>query len=133
MVCSSTVSPDPVVEITVVNTTTTSVFIAFEFGFNGHGILTEVFVFYETISNAEFDESKLVTFPGSETEPVPSQLEISGLQPFTTYQFGIEVSNEAGNSDTQSISASTLPKRKCFVVDYGTLQGITIDCFFHCV
>ena len=113
ILCHSVVPPNVVTEITILNITSTSIFIALEFGFNGNGILTEVFVVYETISNQEFDESELAQFPEIETEPVPSQLEINGLQPFTTYRFSVEVLNAAGSSGTRSIIASTLSERKC--------------------
>lgn len=101
-----------------------------EFGFNGNGILTEAIVEYYTNSNQEVSEYETLTIPDNGTEPLPSHVYISGLQPLTSYQFSVVVSNEAGSSGTTSRNATTLPLRERY---FSILQlNIVIHCFLSC-
>ena len=112
-----TVSPDPVSEITFFNITTTSLSLTVEFGFNGYGLLTELSVVYYTVSNEESYQNGTLTFTSNGTGPLPSVVMINDLQPYTIYQFMVMVSNEAGDSVPTDRNVSTLPLRKCFVVN----------------
>ena len=96
--------------ITIINVTSTAIFLALEFGFSGNGILTEVSVVYISPSNSE---GETVIFPEDGNGPVPSEIDITGLDPFTNYQFVVAVANEAGSSPSTNVTATTLPLREC--------------------
>ena len=112
--CNTAVPPDPVNEITVINTTSSAITFALEFGFNGNGLLTEISISFYATLNREFFQFDTVTFPESGVGPVPSNVEVTGLQPFTSYGFEVEVSNEAGSSQSTRTSVTTLPLRECY-------------------
>ena len=112
MLCNSVVPPDPVTEITLLNITSTTLSLVLNFGFNGYGILTELSFTYNATSNQEYDQNELEMFPENGTGTIPSRIDITGLQPFTTYQFLVTVSNQAGRSAPTTINATTLPLRE---------------------
>ena len=107
--CFTVVLPDPVDEISIFNLSTTALSLVLEFGFNGNGILTELSLVYNTTSNQEYDQEESLNFPESGIGPVPSNIDITGLQPFTTYRIIVKVFNEAGSSPPTSINVTTLP------------------------
>ena len=107
-------------EISIVNLGTTNLSLVFEFGFNGNGILTELSLVYNTTANQEYDQDVSLVFPESGTGPVPFNVDITGLQPFTTYQITVMVFNEAGSSAPKRINATTVSLCE-LVVPYDTV------------
>ena len=105
------VSPDPVSGIAFFNITINSLFLAFEFGFNGYGLLTQLSIVYYTSFNEETYQNETLTFSSNETVFLPTHVNISGLQPLTTYLFIVIVSNEGGQSTPASENVTTLPLR----------------------
>ena len=130
---NTVVIPDRVAKITITNVTSATLSLDLEFGFNGNGVLTEVSVLYFATSNKEFNEVETVTFPENETGPVPSRIDITGLQPFTTYRISVEVSNEAGTSSSTTASTTTLPLCKCMLSWCTVWIKIIVVFYFHCL
>jgi hypothetical protein len=86
----------------VENTTSDSVVLVWELGFNGNSVITGVIITYVATSNES--DNGTVTYPGS----LVTEAVISNLQPSTEYVFVVVVSNGIGTSTQKNVTVRTL-------------------------
>ena len=106
------VPPDPLMELTLISITADMATLLWILGFNGHARVTEVDIVYQTETNYRTMVSNNVTVKEEGNGVLPTQANVTGLEPHTQYSFSVSAVNVVGPSASVIIYNWTLPLRE---------------------
>ena len=106
------VPPDPVTQVEIISITTDMAILSWSLGFNGHARISEVQILYQTEENFRLMVSNTVIVQEEGNGVLPTQADLTGLEPHTLYSFSVSAVNDAGPSMPVIIYNWTLPLRE---------------------